>query len=324
MGRTSVVRPLTICLVLSSATCVKDRATPIGPSASSPVAPSPPPAPSLTFRATGTVVEIDGGPVADATVRAFNCSDNFVFGQTLTDLGGRFTLEVQSPGRPCLRVEKGGYAVRSIYNEPIEGITLRIQRLRRATGTVVEVDSGPVAGARVWAPGTAALTDANGHFVLDGVGEWLSVQAEGYLSNGISVPEGHEMAVGTIRIQREILISGGMSFAGRISSNDIDLDLWDEGKWCKCKWISLDTGGRELNVHLQWSGENPLQLLAGEGSYGPFKTAIVKPGESVASLRVSASTVILVVGVRNEASVFQPPFPYPQPPVAFELTTSVP
>jgi len=309
--------------------CGDEGPTPVAPTPTSKPSPNPSPSPapvSTTFRATGTVVEIEGGPVADATVRAFNCSmSNLVLGQTLTDVSGRFTLEVQSPSGPCLLVQKEGYAAgRSNYNEPIDGITLRIQRLRRATGTVVEVDGGPVAGARVWAPGTAALTDANGRFVLDGVGEWLSAQAEGYLSNGISVPEGHDMAVGTVRIQRQILISRGTGFAGRISSNDIDIDLWDEGNWCTCKWIDLDTGGLELIVRLQWSGENPLLLLAAEGGYGPYKGATGKPGESAVSIVVSAATRYLVVGVRNQASVFQPPLPHTQPPVAFELTTSVP
>ena len=105
-------------------------------------------------------------------------------------------------------MQKEGYAAGgSAYNEPVEGITLRIQRLRRATGTVVEVDGGPVAGAKVWAPGTATLTDNQGHFVLDQVGGWLSIQADGYVSNGVSVPPGHDLAVGIVRIQRAILSS---------------------------------------------------------------------------------------------------------------------
>ena len=154
-----------------------------------------------------------------------------MLGQTLTDVGGRFTLEVQSSsGRPCLRVEKEGYAARSMkLNEPIDGITLPSSGCA-GRRDVVEVDGGPVAGARVWAPGTAALTDANGRFVLDGVGEWLSAQAEGYSSNGIQGPEGHDMAVGTPNPAIRSLISVATGFAGRISSNDIDIDLLGRGQ----------------------------------------------------------------------------------------------
>ncbi len=110
----------------------------------------------------------------------------------------------------------------------------------------------------------------------------------------------------------------------RVSSDDVDYDLWDEGNWCTCKWITLETGGRELNVHLRWSGENPLELLAAEDGYGPFKLATAQPGGSASSILVSAATRFLVVGFRNQASVFQPPLPHTQPPVAFELTTSAP
>ena len=93
------MRLLIVSLALASTmACGDDGPTPLAPSPrQAPLSPPQPPA-SATFRATGTVVEIEGGPVADAVVRAVGCSDNSEFGQTLTDVSGRFTLDVQSVG----------------------------------------------------------------------------------------------------------------------------------------------------------------------------------------------------------------------------------
>jgi len=324
------MRLVMVCLaLLCTVACGDEGPTPVAPTLTSkPSAdPSPSPAPvSTTFRATGTVVEIDAGPVADATVSFVHCNDDRLeLGRTLTDAAGGFALEVHSQGQPCLRVQKQGYErLAPYFSGPVEGVTLRMQRLRQTIGRVFEVDGGPAEGVKVSTLETATFTDANGHFVLGAVGYGLGLAADGYVTTGVRVPPGHDVDLGTVRIQREILISGVTSFAGRISSDDVDYNLWDEGNWCRCKWIDLDTGGRKLTVRLQWSGENALLLLAAEGAYGPYEGATGRPGESAVSIVVSAATRYLVVGVRNQASVFQSPLPHTQPPVAFELTTSVP
>ena len=320
------MRLVIIGLALACALACGEDSTPVAPSRT-PAAPSPAPAPnSTTFRATGTVVEVDGGPVPDAIVSFIHCNDRFELGRTLTDHAGGFILEVQSlTTGSCMRVQKDGYeGLSQFFNGPIEGVTLRMQRLRQTTGTVFEVDGGPVAGVKVSASGAATFTNANGSFILDEVGGWLSLSAAGYVSNAVMVPKGQNIALETVRIQREILISGETSFAGRISSDDVSYDLWDEGNWCTCKWTTLDTGGRKLNVSLNWSGESPLFLLAAEEGYGPYTAATGKPGEAAVSILVSAATRYLVVGLRNKASVFQPPLPHTLPPIAFELTTNVP
>jgi hypothetical protein len=320
------MRLVIICLALACAlACGDEGPTSVAPSRT-PATPGPPPAQSSTpFRANGTVVEINAGPVADAVVSFVHCSDRSELGRTLTDAAGGFAVEVQSQSRPCLRVQKEGYVPLAPYfNGPIEGVTLRMQRLRQTTGTVFEVDGGPVAGVKVSASGAATFTNANGSFSLGEVGGWLSLSAAGYVSNAVMVPEGQDIALETVRIQREILISGETSLAARISSDDVNYDLWDERNWCTCKWITLDTGGRKLNVSLNWSGESPLFLLAAEEGYGPYTAATGKPGEAAVSILVSAATRYLVVGLRNKASVFQPPLPHTVPPIAFELTTNVP
>ncbi len=208
-----------------------------------------------------------------------------------------------------------------------EGITLRLQRLRKTTGTVVEVDGGPVPGVKVFADGASTLTDGDGFFSLERVGYFLSLAADGYVSRQLPVPAGQDLALGTLRIQRQIAMSGASRLASRISSADVAYDLsdiWEEsyGVSCEpCKWINLDTTRRELNVHLQWSGEIPLQLWSAVGgAYVISQTVTAAPGETAVSLRVTANTRHLLVGIRTQSGQSRGL----QQPVPFELTASIP
>jgi len=324
------MRSLTICLVLSCiVACGQGRSAPTSASTNPPIDPG-------TFRATGTVVEIGAGPVADATVSVVSCNPSpsygNVFGQALTDATGGFRLTVASGsqfpvGCVFLRVKKEGY-VQTDTNSmgSADGITIKLQRLRQASGTVVEVDGGPVPGVKVVSSGgngPATFADANGSFVQHGVGAFLTLEKSGYVSRTVQVPEGQDLALGTVYIQRAIVVSRGTSIARRISSADVDYDLadmWDEAELCSpCKWIDLETGQQDLDIEVQWSGEIPLQLWAATDYYGRSQTAAATPGESALTLRVPAATRILLVGVRRRTGVPQTLLQ----PEAFELNTIV-
>ncbi len=319
-----------VVLVLSLGTLAA-CAVGCGDDKAAPLAPTPSPAPvstpaSITLHATGTVVENGGGPVPDAIVDVWRCGGDVVLVQTLTGSAGEFSLTVDAPpGNWCVRAHKEGYTW--MATAPAEAITLNLQRLRKTTGTVVEVDGSPVPGAKVYADGASTLTDGKGSFSLERVGYFLSLAADGYVSRQLAVPAGQDLALGTLYIQRQIAMSGASRLESQISSADVAYDLsdiWEEtyGAWCEpCKWINLDTGQRELSIHLQWSGESPLQLWSTAGNpYLMAQTATAGPGETALSLRVPATTRHLLVGIRmqsGQSRVFQQPVP-------FELTTSVP
>src|SRR6187402_1985506 len=93
-----MLRLTVVCLAgFCVASCGDDHSTPVGPTPTSTTTPA---VLSPTFRASGTVVEIGGGPVADAVVSARSCGDthpyNYTFGESITDRLGGFQLDVSS------------------------------------------------------------------------------------------------------------------------------------------------------------------------------------------------------------------------------------
>ena len=273
-----------------------------------------------TIHVSGTVVEIGAGPVAGATVSAGSCDDTpsyaHVFDQTVTDATGVFRMTIDSGSeRPIgcvyLIAEKDGYQRGNEkpdeQAENYENITLRIQRLRRVTGRVIEVDSGgAVPGAHLSTGGsTPALSAANGFFVLDGVGTSLSLAKHGFVNRIVGVPEGQDIDLGLVRLQRTIEISAGASLTSHISSMDVPYDdfyrMWDDGVFCSpCKLIDLHTQQRDLEIRVHWSGDIPLTLWAGGlvgNTYDELKTPPAPAGQSHLSLRVPATSTVLLVGV---------------------------
>jgi hypothetical protein len=314
-------RSLTFCLaLLCTVGCDQRESTPTAPSTTLPT-----PTSAAALQVRGAVVEIGAGPVAGATVSARSCDDTpsyaHVFVQTVSDATGAFRMTIDSGSRGpigCvyLIAEKNGYQRGS--EEPDEqaknydNITLRIQRLRRATGWVTEVDSGrAVPGANLSTsgstPAAAALSDANGFFVLAGVGTSFALAKHGFVSRNVGVPEGQDIDLGVVRFQRAIEISAGASITSQISSTDVPYDdfyrMWDDGMFCSpCKSIDLHTQQRDIVIRVRWSGDLPLTLWAGGlvgNTYNELKTPPVPAGESSVSLLVPATTTVLLVGVAN-------------------------
>jgi hypothetical protein len=326
------MRFLIICAVLSCAAC--DDRSPSAPSAFIPTGGS-------TLRVTGTVVEIEaGGPIAQATITAVSACTHGILAETVTDGMGSFNLEFASvllrsgcnPGplrasAVQLRAKKDGYVPNTVTLTAFGvGSTIRLQALRQVTGVVSEVDAGPVSGVTVAAGSSrVTYTDSNGSFVLGDVGTFLTLSKNGFVERDVAVPAGRAADLGTLLIQRAITLSGGSSVASRISSMDVAYDLtylWgDPPAWCSpCKWIDMQTGGRELDIRLQWSGSVPLQLWA--GAYSPVVSlrAGPKAGDSELTLRIPAATRFLLVGLASDTSVPRPqPFPEPQ---AFAITAA--
>ena len=325
---------------LCTAACAQGASpVPLARSAASVIAPTAlPAAEPISIGMSGTVVEIGGGPVADATVSVRKCSNDHppngdLIAQAQTDATGTFRLTIQGDTQhpvQCvdLIADKGGYqsATAEEYTSH-DNIRFRMQRLRRVTGRVVEVDGGPVPAVIVANSGLAGaetFSDANGFFALDEVGRLLALFKTGYVAREVESPQGQDVNLGTVRLQRTIEVSVGATLASRISSADVSYDdfrvMGDEGKYCSpCKWIDLETQ-QNLDIHLEWSGEIPLTLWAvTRGPYTELK-ALAKPGESSLTLRVPATTRVLLVGVQSATPGQQAS----GQPVPFKLSVIVP
>lgn len=276
---------------------------------------------------SGTVVEIGGGPVAGARVSARSCDDipayNHVFAEVETGGTGEFRITFRAGSQlrsRCvyLRAEKTGY-VRPIEEEATwtggrtdikrDNITIKLQRLRRATGRVIEVESGAgvpgveVSGDRSSPP--SVLSDVNGFFVLEGIGNFLNLARNNFVTRIVSVPEGQDVDLGAVPLQRTIALRAGARMTTQISSRDVYYDnffvMWDDGVFCSpCKAIDLETQGQDLEIRLQWSGEIPLGIWAWMGGYDESR-ARPAPGQSILSFRVPAATRVLLVGAASPA-----------------------
>ncbi len=307
---------------LCTAACAQGASpVPLARSAASVIAPTALPATEpISIGMSGTVVEIGGGPVADATVSVRKCSNDHppngdLIAQGQTDATGTFRVTIkggdtQHPVQCVdLIADKGGYE--SATAEPYtshDNITFRMQRLRRVTGRVVEVDGGPVSGAGVSSgSGSETVSDANGFFVLHNVATWFTIAKSGYVARDMDMPAGQDLNLGTVHIQRAIVVSAGSIITSRLSSADLYHDLsvmWDDGLFCSpCKFIDLEAGQQDLEVRVQWSGEIPLTLWASTSRpYEGLKAPPARPGESSVSLRVPASTRFLLVGASSRTS----------------------
>ena len=128
---------------------------------------------------SGTVVGPDGSAVAGASVALSRPvgAEMIVDASAKTDASGRFETKVPAAGRYALSADRrdltldGAVAVQI----PVEGRTNLVARViprGEIRGTVVDLSSKPVARARVSMTDSSrppVVTDANGHFVIEGV-----------------------------------------------------------------------------------------------------------------------------------------------------------
>ena len=311
------------CLGLSCAIACGQQAT----------QPTPPPTPPrpVTLRITGTVVENGGGPVAEASVEAFTCSSDRSQAQTLTDTIGGFllTIDAATSTTACvfLRVQKVGYAIETAQVRKLEGVMISLQRERRVSGTIVEIDGGPVEGVSISnagsSPVSTAFSAANGFFAVTGVAKFMNLVKEDFVSRFIEVPAGQDVDLGIVPLQRRILVKNGSRVSGRLSPADVvysdTYPMWDEGIWCApCKRFDLDGRPEELVADLRWSGAIPLQLWASDAYTDVIGRP--EPGASALTLRLPPTARFLLIGVPSSTLSPEPL----QQPINFELSITGP
>ena len=205
---------------------------------------------------------------------------------------------------------------------------------RTVSGTIGEVDGGPLAGAKVTTAYTSpAFTDATGAFSVaypaSVRANVITAEAAGFESRQFPFSAGAaDVRLGTIRLQPTILLAELTSLAGILSPNDLPSyiggDPYDSGDYCsRCKPLRLRVGMKQnILISLKWSGSTSLQLwaqLPNDGRLsGDVVTATAAPGESDLVLAVPASPgdTRLWVGL--------PPFSsssHLDGPIAFQVTT---
>jgi hypothetical protein len=138
--------------------------------------PAPQPVADRTPEIRGHILDADGNPVGEATVRLVSPSPTYrVYQDTKTDRGGAFSLAHIEPGRVRVVAEHGAdgivtSAVLKVSERQTLELTLVLSVAGAIRGTVVDVQSRPVAGAQLSVEGmpwsVSATSDTAGAFRL--------------------------------------------------------------------------------------------------------------------------------------------------------------
>ena len=173
---------------------------------------------------------------------------------------------------------------------------------RTVSGTIGEVDGGPLAGAKVTTAYTSpAFTDAAGAFSVAFPAyvraNVITADAAGYESRQFPFSAGAaDVRLGTIRLQPIILLAELTSLAGILSPNDLFSYVggYDGFECSPCKPLRLRVGTTQrILVSLRWTGSTPLRLWAQLTKDGRLLddvlTATAVRGQSDLALVVPAS-----------------------------------
>ena len=143
---------------------------------------------------------------------------------------------------------------------------------RTVSGTIGEVDGGPLAGAKITTAYTSpAFTDATGAFSVaypaSVRANVITADAAGYEIRQFPFSSGTaDVKLGTIRLQPTILLAESTSVAAVLSPNDLLAyfgGFYDGFECSPCKpfWLRVGTT-QNILVTLKWSGSTPLRLWA--------------------------------------------------------------
>jgi hypothetical protein len=111
-----------------------------------------------TVQVTGRVVRAGGGgPVARARISGASTRDALGASMVLTDLDGRFSIDVASSALR-VSVQKTGYAPQSVTVPPSRSLVITLNLGGAVSGRVIDDAGDPVVGARVTAEDARATT----------------------------------------------------------------------------------------------------------------------------------------------------------------------
>lgn len=164
----------------------------------------------------GHVLRADRTPLTGVEVRAIQLPSDAFAAAARTDASGAFALANLAPGRYALAVHYPGLLPGRDEIVVPEGegllpeVELVLEEGARVRGIVVDGDGVGVAAARVDAPGTEAITDAQGRFELRGLAtgqQRLSVRKDGYADGYASVVvDGVQEAEVEVALARAVVV----------------------------------------------------------------------------------------------------------------------
>lgn len=263
----------------------------------------------------GTVVDVDGKPVADAWItidprNKGSIQDAPIHGRSASD--GTFRLAGVAPGHEQVSAVAPGMASRAIgvvvgVGETREGVIVRLDRASRITGRVIERDR-PVAGASIGLRvGSVpvlglAVTQADGSFTIDRAprGE-LGVIVDHY-----TVIAPRSIDVGDGEAKAEIEVSSLPTITGVVTRHGAPVA--DAVVTCPGPAYGLGAAGRPVTdasgaFRCVVSSEGPTTLMASDadGNWGMTRLAITH-GDSDRSVTIELAFSGTICGtVRDDA-----------------------
>jgi large repetitive protein len=318
------------------------RAVPRSAPAASKPSPKPTPLPILT----GSVRGSDGKPVEGALVlyRPLAAPPREFAAATKTDAEGRFRAELKVAGPVYVRVTAKGLAGRTFDRvQPASPLAVVLDRGQVIEGDVRDGAGQPLAQVRVLASPTLgvavsswetdkqsieAMTDARGHFRLDGVGPGLYsiaatargfgsarkgnvrpgatvnliARAGGWLAGRVTDPKGRPLPGALVRAELEPQFWGGSTVATTDAQGGFELPGLEPGNYTVvARHADFAPGvARGVTVDAEGSADVALVLTTGAAVAGRVVDSEGRPlagrvaGQELASLPMPRSLVELL------------------------------
>ena len=244
----------------------------------------------------GVVLDVYGGPVADAWVAVENSALETLGATARTDDDGRFSMWV-NPGRVSLAAGAADYA--SSYTTvlaPTSEVELRLGAESIISGTVVDAQHRPMPDVRVSAllvPGIERYANRGGRTYTDAEGKWeiRGLQPHDYILDAAGAQswgraaEPVDLGIGDHRSGIEIVMNEGAELIGRIvdgetgeactdgfvTTLDEQQSITREGRTQNDGWVTVSslTGGAGYRITVSCrdylSRELDVELGTGRG-----------------------------------------------------------
>ena len=249
---------------------------------------------------TGVVVDVYGGPIADAWVSVEDSGQSTLGVTARTDDEGRFSLWV-SPGRVSLAAGAMDYAS-SFANvlAPTKQVELRLGAESIISGIVVDAQHRPVPDVRVSAllvPGPERYANRGGRTYSDATGKWeiRGLQPHEYILDAAGAQswgrgaEPVDLGIGDHRTGIEIVMNEGAELIGRIvdaetgdpcadgfvTTLDAEQSITREGRTQHDGWVTVSslTGDASYRLTVACRGylSRELDIELGKGRNEPVE-----------------------------------------------------
>jgi len=184
------------------------------------------------------------------------------------------------------------------------------------TGTVREVNGGPLGNVAVTSTGHSTVTAADGTFSLrDIVQPVLIFQKPGFRYTYWRRTGAADTESPLVRMQPQFILQKDAPVASILTNDDLTYSseaedsFWDSDYFCSpCKEVGVGAGNDGgVRLLLEWTGSTPLDIWTGDYYTGVSASKLGQEDESRLVLDVSPGRLnTLLIGVGRRASQPQP------------------